>query len=52
MNQCYSELNFDIFPFTHPVKFLLDYEWPENRMDKLYSTDYINPELKDFFQDT
>lgn len=51
MNQCYSELNLDIYPFTHPVEFLLNHEWPENRMDKLHSTDYLNPNLKEFFQD-
>jgi hypothetical protein len=51
MNICYLELNLDIFPFTHPVKYLLNNDWPQGRMDKLHSTEYINPVLIKFFQD-
>lgn len=49
MNICYVELKVDIFPFKHSVDYLLSNDWPENRMDKLHSIDYLNPELINFF---
>jgi len=50
MNNNYVELKLDIFPFTHPVDHLLNTGWPENRMDKLHSIDFLNPELITFFR--
>ena len=51
MNTCYIKLALDIFPFSHPVDYLLNNDWPENRMDKLHSTEYLNPELIQCFQE-
>lgn len=51
MNQCYVELDIDLFPFSRPVDYLLNNDWPENRMDKLHSIDYLNPELIECFQE-
>jgi len=50
MIKCYQELNLNIFPFKQSVDFLLNDNWPENRMDKLHSIDQLNPELLDFFK--
>jgi hypothetical protein len=51
MKSCFSELAVDIFPFNQSVEFLLNNDWPENRMDKLHSIEHLNPDLISFFQD-
>jgi len=51
MISCFCDLNLKIFPFNHSIESLFKDNWPENRMDKLFSIDYLNPTLVDFFRD-
>jgi hypothetical protein len=51
MIPCFYHLDLDIFPFSDPVEVLLKNDWPESRMDKLHSIEYLNPKLVKFFED-
>lgn len=49
MNQCYVELNLDIYPFKKTLTDMMSGEW--KRMSRQHYITDLNSELVDFFQD-